>query len=96
MARQKLYLSIIFLSRFKIIQKSKPNYIYPILLWDFLPKGGASQVHPHLQCTINNDKYYGNFEMIRNGTEIYFTVTKNNYFECLSSVVYSKCISLSH
>lgn len=56
------------------------NYAYPVLLWDFLPKGGASQVHPHLQCTITDNRYYGNFEILRNGAEKYFKVTNNNYF----------------
>jgi galactose-1-phosphate uridylyltransferase len=56
------------------------NYLYPVLLWDFLPKGGASQIHPHLQVTINNERYYGNFEIIRNGAEKYYKLTNNNYF----------------
>jgi galactose-1-phosphate uridylyltransferase len=46
----------------------------------FLPKGGASQIHPHLQVTINNERYYGNFEIIRNGAEKYYKLTNNNYF----------------
>jgi galactose-1-phosphate uridylyltransferase len=79
-----------------MIQKSKPNYIYPILLWDFLPKGGASQVHPHLQCTINNDKYYGNFEMIRNGAESYFKATKNNYFNDFVKIHNNLGLSIIH
>jgi hypothetical protein len=45
-----------------------------------LPKGGASQVHPHLQATIDDVKYYGQFETIRNGAEDYFLATQNNYF----------------
>ena len=68
--------------RFNTVLRLKPNsnYLYPVLLWDFLPKGGASQVHPHLQVTVNNERYYGNFEIIRNGAEKYYKSTNNNYF----------------
>jgi galactose-1-phosphate uridylyltransferase len=31
----------------KIKHKENKRLKYPTLLWDFLQKGGASQIHPH-------------------------------------------------
>jgi hypothetical protein len=45
-----------------------------------MQKGGASQTHPHLQATMNDLKYYEQFEIIRNGAENYFRATNRNYF----------------
>ena len=54
--------------------------VYPTLTWDFLYSGGASQIHPHVQCTVNEDRYYGSFETVRRGAEQYFRLTSRNYF----------------
>ena len=32
----------------KVVEKSSSSsYTYPCLMWDFLLRGGASQIHPH-------------------------------------------------
>ncbi|CAK9294526.1 unnamed protein product [Gordionus sp. m RMFG-2023] len=39
--------------------KIETHYFYPIISWDSLSKGGASQLHPHLQCFLSQEHYYG-------------------------------------
>ncbi|KAF6040580.1 hypothetical protein EB796_001120 [Bugula neritina] len=38
----------------------QPSYVFPVIDWDLLPPGGASQYHPHLQVMLTPDRYPGN------------------------------------
>jgi hypothetical protein len=65
-------------------------------MWDFLYKGGASQIHPHLQCSINEKKYYSNFELLRHAAEIYYRETQENYFNDFVQIHHHLGLSYLH
>jgi galactose-1-phosphate uridylyltransferase len=81
---------------FKRVHKSNTDYRFPTIFWDFLPKSGASQVHPHLHGTIDNIRYFGLFEIIRSGAEKYFITTNNNYFTDFASIHNELGLTLMH
>ena len=41
------------------MHQQSPSHRFPALLWDSLPHGGASQVHPHIHATVHSEQYYG-------------------------------------
>jgi hypothetical protein len=47
------------LIRIRAVHKQSPSHRFPTLLWDNLPHGGASQVHPHIHATVHSNHYYG-------------------------------------
>lgn len=60
---------------------AEPSYTCPEMIWDAMPKSGASQVHTHLQVSLGYDIYYGNIERIRQGARQYAHVNGGrNYF----------------
>jgi hypothetical protein len=54
--------------RILAVHKQSPSHRFPALLWDSLPHGGASQVHPHIHVTVHSDQYYG----LRKKKKIFF------------------------
>ena len=50
-----------FDNRFTQSHSKHPEYKYPVIMWDLLPHGGASQVHPHLQLVLKSHRYPGRF-----------------------------------
>nr|XP_022296019.1 uncharacterized protein LOC111105857 [Crassostrea virginica] len=60
------------------------SYKYPMLIWDMLPHGGASQIHPHVHNFLDRTRYQGSVENWRMAANLY---TKdhphNNYFSDL-------------
>jgi galactose-1-phosphate uridylyltransferase len=44
---------------FKKVNEYDKNAKYPELIWDAMPKSGASQVHTHLQASLGINSYYG-------------------------------------
>ncbi|CAF1092813.1 unnamed protein product [Adineta ricciae] len=84
------------------VHKQSPAHRFPTLLWDSLPHGGASQVHPHIHTTVHSDHYYGQFESIRSTAEQYYRDYKSveghqqtNYFRALQDVHAALNLSLS-
>ena len=53
-----------------------PAYQYPVILWDLLPKAGASQVHPHIHTTLSRNGFYGNLGFWQQRTAGYNPVWK--------------------
>ena len=53
-----------FANRFTRSYIASPEYKYPVIMWDLLPHGGASQVHPHLQLVLKSNRYPGQFNSI--------------------------------
>lgn len=45
--------------RILAVHKQSSKHSFATLLWDSLPHGGASQVHPHIHATVHSDHYYG-------------------------------------
>lgn len=46
-------------SRIRAVHKQSPSHRFATLLWDNLPHGGASQVHPHIHGTVHSEHFYG-------------------------------------
>ncbi|XP_067935903.1 uncharacterized protein [Watersipora subatra] len=76
--------------------KSEPSYIYPLIMWDVLPHGGASQVHPHLQVVLKSHRYPGNAESWRLAAQEYMREHNSNYFTDLISVYDSLGLSVRY
>jgi galactose-1-phosphate uridylyltransferase len=59
----------------------EPKYTCPEMIWDAMPKSGASQMHTHLQVSLGYDIYYGNIERTRQGARYYAQINNGrNYF----------------
>lgn len=54
---------------------------YPELIWDAMPKAGASQVHTHLQVSMGTISYYGAMRRILDASSHYFILNQRNYFD---------------
>jgi len=60
----------------------EPMYTCPEMIWDAMPKSGASQVHTHLQVSLGYEIYYGNIERIRQAARFYAERNHGrNYFQ---------------
>ncbi|CAF3583204.1 unnamed protein product [Rotaria socialis] len=60
----------------------EPMYTCPEMIWDAMPKSGASQMHTHLQASLGFDIYYGNIERTRQGARFYAQNNNGrNYFK---------------
>lgn len=60
----------------------EPSYTCPEMIWDAMPKSGASQMHTHLQVSLGFDIYYGNIERLRQGARQYAQANhQRNYFK---------------
>lgn len=81
---------------FERVHNANHEYRFPSIFWDFLPKSGASQVHPHLHGTIDNNRYFGLYETIRSSAEKYFIKTKNNYFTDFASIHSELGLTIKH
>lgn len=48
--------------RIRSVHQHSSKHRFATLLWDNLPHGGASQVHPHIHATVQTDHFYGKNE----------------------------------
>ncbi|CAF1118326.1 unnamed protein product [Adineta ricciae] len=66
---------------FEKAYKTEPIYTCPEMIWDAMPKSGASQMHTHLQASLGYEIYYGNIERTRQGARLYGQMNNlRNYF----------------
>ena len=66
---------------FRKAHSLEPTYTCPEMIWDAVPKSGASQMHTHLQASLGSDIYYGNIERTRQGARLYAQLNNGrNYF----------------
>ncbi|CAF1089861.1 unnamed protein product, partial [Didymodactylos carnosus] len=56
---------------FKKAHNLEREYSYPEMIWDAMPKSGASQIHTHLQVSLGKDSYYGTIERTRQASKQY-------------------------
>lgn len=54
---------------------------YPEMIWDAMPKSGASQVHTHFQVSLGAKSYYGGMRRYLDASRRYFDLNKRNYFD---------------
>lgn len=72
---------------FAKVYSIEPMYTCPEMIWDAMPKSGASQMHTHLQASLGMDIYYGYIERTRQGARIYSQENNGrNYFNDYLSV----------
>ncbi|UJR23569.1 hypothetical protein I4U23_026557 [Adineta vaga] len=66
---------------FEKVYSIESKYTCPEMIWDAMPKSGASQMHTHLQVSLGFDIYYGNIERTRQGARFYAQINNGrNYF----------------
>ena len=51
------------------------------MIWDAMPKSGASQVHTHFQVSLGAKSYYGGMRRYLDASRRYFDLNKRNYFD---------------
>jgi len=54
---------------------------FPEMIWDCMPKAGASQVHPHFQLSMGSKSHYGGMRRWLDASERYYTKNLRNMFE---------------
>lgn len=58
-----------------------PTAIYPQLIWDAMPKSGASQVHTHLQTSMGINNYYGGLRRLLEAAALYHAKNERSYLD---------------
>jgi len=56
-----------------------PKLKSPMMIWDTLPKGGASQIHPHFQVWLNQD-FLGQHRINLDASQQYLSLTGRDYW----------------
>ncbi len=79
---------------FDMVLNENENYKFPFLVWNCLPRAGASQVHGHAQVLMTRDRSYAKVESLKRVSENYKKETKSDYLDDLYKV--HKSIGLSH
>lgn len=54
---------------------------YPEILWDVMPKSGASQVHPHFQLSLGTDNFYGGMRRWLDASKRYYQDHNRNFYD---------------
>jgi hypothetical protein len=71
----------------KIKHKENKRLKYPTLLWDFLQKGGASQIHPHSKIYFYII-LYEQINLIFFNIKVHLTLNENRYYSSFESIRY--------
>lgn len=66
---------------FQKVNDLEPSAQYPQIMWDAMPKSGASQVHPHLQVSMGMRTYYGCMRRWLEASGEYFLSTYRDFFD---------------
>ena len=69
------------LNWYKEVKKLDKNAKYPSLMWDVMPKSGASQVHPHFQTSLGVNNYYGALRRWLDASKRYYYDNNRNFFD---------------
>lgn len=73
-----------------------PSARFPSMIWDVLPKCGASQVHPHLHGFLDPERYHGVSESWRLGGQDYFNIEGTNLFTDMAQLASSLGLAVSY
>ncbi|RNA09093.1 hypothetical protein BpHYR1_006566 [Brachionus plicatilis] len=66
---------------FKKVSSIDPSAKFPELIWDAMPKSGASQIHTHLQVSMDDKNYYGIMRRWLEASERYFGAFKRDFLD---------------
>ena len=69
-----------FCKWYQRITEISPEYIFPLLIWNCLPRAGASKVHGHMQI-LAGDTPYPRTALLLESYKKYQVETGRNYFE---------------
>lgn len=72
---------MISLDWFRKVNEVDSTAIYPQLIWDAMPKSGASQVHTHLQTSMGINAYYGGLRRVLEAAALYHAQNERYYFD---------------
>ena len=61
--------------------REHPTAIYPFVMWNCLPRSGASQLHAHMQVTLGEGSAYARVESWRRAAVAYRQQHASSYFE---------------
>ncbi|XP_023336936.1 uncharacterized protein LOC111707970 [Eurytemora carolleeae] len=70
---------------FKKVNSLNKDLIFPMLVWDFFPKAGASQIHPHFQVWLDKE-YSGQFLTHFQAAQLYRIEYGEDYWTDLISL----------
>ncbi len=66
---------------FKKVNELDISARFPEMIWDCMPKAGASQVHPHFQLSMGSRSHYGGMRRWLDASERYYTDNQRNFFD---------------
>ena len=66
---------------FRRVNKEDESAVYPELIWDAMPKSGASQVHTHFQASVGIIGYYGAMRRWLDAASQYFSENGRSYMQ---------------
>ncbi|XP_050411871.1 uncharacterized protein LOC126826813 [Patella vulgata] len=81
---------------FALIHTIEPDFCCPSLVWDILPRAGASQIHPHMHGLVGQNRYHGGVENWRRGADDYYSFYHSNYFSDLIQVNTALGLTVQH
>jgi hypothetical protein len=61
----------------------RPAAVYPFIMWNCLPRSGASQIHAHMQATLSEAVPYARVELWRRAAAAYRQQHGREYFTAL-------------
>jgi hypothetical protein len=73
-----------------------PEAIYPLIVWNCLPKSGATQMHGHMQIFLGRGLPYARAELWRRAARIYRAEYGAGYFDELFAVHQALGLALPH
>lgn len=69
---------------------------YPSVVWDILPKCGASQVHPHLHGFLDGERYHGVVEAWRLAAQDYHIHMRTNFYTDMADIALALGLGVSY
>ena len=73
-----------------------PEAIYPLLVWNCLPKSGATQMHGHMQILLGRGMHSARAELWRRAARIYRAEYGADYFTTLFAIHQALGLALPH
>lgn len=70
----------------ELAHQEDPQARYYLVIWNCLPRAGASLVHGHLQMLLTRDVHYPKIEAWRRAAQTYWENYQQNYFDDLFEV----------
>ncbi|ESO89881.1 hypothetical protein LOTGIDRAFT_234020 [Lottia gigantea] len=71
---------------FDAAHRDDSSFNCPEVIWDILPRAGASQVHPHMHGLLGKTRYHGETDKLKQAAIEYERKTGSDYFTDLINV----------